>query len=453
MQSIRVHGSRLYLGTPEGELIVMNTASGAITATAKVSNEALTLIEYAGDDVVLVSTEKTMYGLGVLGNKKWEYSIAGGQATYFNGVITVYTSPLQLSALSAQSGKLLWKYDGSRTPYVVTTANRFFILGEKGVKEYSVGRQSTGVTDKETLTELARAYLAKGDLEQAGSFLEKASNLDGNYPPAALVRARLLEAQRKTDDAGQELLRYAGLVGIDSTEGQRIMSELKRDYRFLWETTVGPNVAGDPVIIGNRLVSVGRRVARESQIIALDLQTGAPAWQHTAEVFVSSVAAVYDRRFFLWYSSGVLGDESTVMLHRIDAASGEVEEMAKWRRKNHVDQAWIAYASGRIFVADRSGLQVSVECFDAGTGARLWNKEHTTTGKLFDLTHPVGVFAAENDSLTYSVGTQKFTVRAGDGSPLPPVTHSQVESRPSGFVTQNGHHYTFTGDGHAYAMK
>src|SRR5207248_605460 len=131
----------------------------------------------------------------------------------------------------------------------------------------------------------------------------------------------------------------------------RAISEVKRDYGLLWETHVGREVAGDPVIIENRLVSMGRAVGPELPIVALNPQTGAAVWHHTAERFVSSVAAVYDRRSFLWYASGLQTDGTAIALYRIDIRTGERKQLANWHRPVRVDQAWIAYAAGRTFVA------------------------------------------------------------------------------------------------------
>jgi len=93
-----------------------------------------------------------------------------------------------------------------------------------------------------------------------------------------------------------------------------------------------------------------------------------------------------------------------------------------------VNQVWIAHASGRIFVAaaspdaDRSTLQVAIACFDSGSGARLWEKSHSSKAATPDLQRPVGLFTAQKDSLNYTIGQQRWTVRAGDGSALPPAT-------------------------------
>ena len=58
MQSIRLHGSRLYLGTDTGELVAMNAANGRIVNTTKISAQGV-LIDYAGDDAVVLGSNNT----------------------------------------------------------------------------------------------------------------------------------------------------------------------------------------------------------------------------------------------------------------------------------------------------------------------------------------------------------------------------------------------------------
>jgi tetratricopeptide (TPR) repeat protein len=404
MQSIRVHGNHLYLGTDGGELIVMDAATGAISHTTKITDKPL-LIDYAGDDAVLVGSNNTLYGLDPLGAKKWEYPSVDplAEATYFNGTVTVYTSPLQMSALDVVTGNVLWQYASARKPYVFMSARSasaiarspnesgFFIVEENGVKEYGVTPVSHRVTDKETLTELARAYQAKGDLDQARVFVDKASDIDANYPPLALLRGRLSKAQGRAEEAGRELARYASLIGLDSKEGQQTISELKRYYGLLWETAISPDVAGKPVVIGNRLVSVGRRVGHEVAIVALDAQTGAVVWNYTGERYVASVAAPP----FLWYVTSSQADGTLVNVYRIDIQSGERKLMESRHSASRVDQAWIAYDSGRVRVITEPPLESKGNSIAPSTA--LWT--------------------------------------------------------PLAFTLQSGYLYAYTADGYAYAMR
>ena len=462
---MKLHGNRFYVGTEKGELIVINAMSGAITQTTKLTEQPVQ-IDYTWDGAVLVRSNNTMFALTATGTKNWEYGPVDnlGEVTYFNGVVTLYTSPVQISALDVATGKVLWAYADGRKPHVFMAAGRFFILGDTGVKEYAAGKPPApdSVTEKETLTELARTYLAKGDSKQAGVFVEKASLVDSNYLPLVLVRARLLKS-------GPELARYASLVGFDSNAGQQAIAEMKRGYGLLWETMIGPELVGDPVLFENRLISGGRGIGREIPIVGLDLQTGAIAWRYTAERFASSVAGQNDRRSFLWYAGGVQTDPTAAALYRIDIRTGERKQMASWRRPAPVDQAWIAYASGRVFAAtaspdpDKRTLQVGIDCFDAISGGRLWQKTYNSKANAADLAHPVGLFSTQKDSLTYSIGKERWTVRATDGGTLPPVQQPADPPKaaaphailwpPSTFRIQNGTLYAFTADGHAYAMS
>jgi outer membrane protein assembly factor BamB len=355
MQAIRAHGTHVYLGTDNGELIVMDAATGVITKTTKLTNKPL-LIDYAGDDAVLLASDNTLYGLNPLGAKRWEYPSVDplAEATYFNGTVTVYTSPQQMSSLDVVTGNILWQYASARKPYVFVNdgaerkrdsappQGKFFVVEEKGVKEYEIHPASSTVTDKQTLTELARVYQAKGDLAQARIFVDKASGIDANYPPVELLRSRLSKAQGRVDEGGRELAQYAGMVGLDSREGQSAIGELKHDYRLLWETAISPDVAGDPMIIGNRLVSVGRRVAHESAIVALDAQTGSVVWSYSGERYLASVADPP----FVWYVSSSQADGTLVNLYRIDVRSGERSLIESRHNATRVDQAWIVLDSG-----------------------------------------------------------------------------------------------------------
>jgi outer membrane protein assembly factor BamB len=296
-----------------------------------------------------------------------------------------------MSALDVVTGKVLWQYASTRTPYVFTNNGRFHIVEEKGVKEYAITHTPHTVTDKETMTELARVYQAKGDLTRAHLFIDKASEIDANYPPLELVRSRLSKAERHEGAARLELARYASLVGLDSKEGQSAISELKRDYGLLWETAIGPDVAGGPAMIANRLVSVGRRAGYELAIVALDAETGAAVWSYTGERYIASVAAPP----FVWYVSSSQADGTLVNVYRIDVRTGERQLMESRHYAARVDQAWIAYDYGRVRV----------------------------------ITDPQPVNKAKQ---------------------LPPA---KALWQPAAYLIQNGRLYAYTPDGHAYAMQ
>src|SRR5207244_5721093 len=71
--------------------------------------------------------------------------------------------------------------------------------------------------------------------------------------------------------------------------------------------------------------------------ILLDLQSGAVVWSYAAERFVSSVTGEYDRRFSLWYVSGLVADATTVNLYRVEIRTGERKQMASWRRPSRIE--------------------------------------------------------------------------------------------------------------------
>src|SRR5262249_53359269 len=157
--------------------------------------------------------------------------------------------------------------------------------------------------------------------------------------------------------------------------------EVKRDYGLLWESATGWNVAGEPVIVGDRLVSVGRSdtSAHESSIVGLNVETGAVVWRYNAERFAASTVAP---GAVLWDVAGGQADAANVVLYRVDARTGERKKMAGWRAQGRVDQAWIAASAGRVFVAEASSevstgmLRVEVEALDAASGSRAWDKSH-----------------------------------------------------------------------------
>ncbi len=470
IQPMRVVGNRLYVGTVTGEVVIVNTLNGAITTTAKLSDLPMS-IEYAGSDRILVRSPGTLYSLDPQGMKQWEYSPLHpvfDNSTYVNGVMVVYTSDRQLSALDAETGKTLWQVSSARTPpYAFSRSGRLFILEENGVKEYAIAKTSDTISDKEALSELAQTYLAKGDLREARVFLERASAIDPDYPPLRLAGARLLKAQGHKEAAGRELARYAVLVGVDSSAGQRAISELKQQYGLLWQTPIGPAVLPDPVLIENRLVSTGRRLADEPHVVALDPRNGGVVWRYATERFAAS--ALEDGLPFLWCVGGSLTDLKAATLYRVDIRTGERKQMALWRRPERVDQAWIASAAGRVFVAtvapdmNTATMEVGLAAFDAASGTKLWEKSEHRQANALELKNLIELFTAGKDGLSYSIGPQRWTVRATDGSPLPAVAATGASAKgvatppvflwpPSGFRLQNGRFYAFTDDGHAYAM-
>jgi serine/threonine protein kinase/outer membrane protein assembly factor BamB len=476
VQRIRVYENLLYLATEAGEAIVLDTATGAVRTTIKVADAAV-LLDHAGGDGLLMRANNMISRFKLSGAKTWEYGPVAAErnVTVFERTAIVYTSPTQLSALDLETGKVLWQFSGSGTTDALANAGRLFIVDDTGVKEYRMTSPPSAVTDKGTLIELAQAYLAKRDVDQARVFVDKAGALDPDDPPLVLVRARLLKAEGNTARGGKELARYVDLVGIDSKEGRGAIAELKRDYGLLWEAEVGREVAGQPVLIGNRLVSVGRNVQdpkappADRSIVALDPETGGLAWRFVAERFAASTA-VTDGGPYIWYVAGSQSDTSSVLLYRIDIRSGERKQMASWRRPQRVDQAWIAYASGRIFVATVSPdlntgiLQLDVDSLAAASGRHEWTHHQTLKVGAANVGDPIRLFSASETALTYSIGSQTWSLRASDGAVLPTAVAADKSASsapsaaknflwpPSGWLLDGHKLFAVTPAGHAYAM-
>ena len=220
VQSMRLYGKYIYLGTDTGELLIM-TRSGSLDATIKVSDWPLA-IEYAGEDGVLGhSMDSQIHMRTPLGVKKWDQSVAlSGEVTWFKGVVAAHTAEGEISAFEAASGKRLWQDAGAPDPWLYIDGDRLFVAGRDGMREYSIGSRSDGVSDRVVFAALARAYLAKGDLAQAETFAAKATDIDPNYPPAVLVRSRLFKARHQADKAGMELARYAALAQENGCSGK-----------------------------------------------------------------------------------------------------------------------------------------------------------------------------------------------------------------------------------------
>src|SRR5262249_15753186 len=194
---------------------------------------------------------------------------------------------------------------------------------------------------------------------------------------------------------------------------------------------------------------------------------GGIVWRYAAERFAASVI-VSDGQPVLWYAGGSQADLMSAALYRVDVRTGDRKQIAIWRRPERVDQAWIACAGSRVFVAavapdlDSSTLQIAVAAFDAATGAKLWEQSERRKANLLELNHLLEQFTPHNDSVTYSCGSQRRAFRAADGSalPAPPDRHvvAKVSAppaflwQPSGFRVQTRRLYAFTPDGRAYAM-
>src|SRR5262249_22093663 len=262
-----------------------------------------------------------------------------------------------------------------------------------------------------------------------------------------------------------------------------------QDYRLQWQTAIDTDVAPDPVVVENVLVSAGRRTGSALHIEALRLDTGTMLWRYAAERFVASVVAVYENRPVLWQVSGDAANVAAAVLYRIDIRTGERKRVADWQAARRIEQAWIAYAAGRVFIATASPdlsaktLQVHIDCFDAATGKHYWHTaQDSPKATLPELLSPVTLFSAQKDLLSFAMGSKRWTVRAENGAALPSpagvlesehswriVDDAVAEEfdpktgkvfakhailwRPSTFRIQNNRLYAFTADGLAYAMN
>jgi hypothetical protein len=381
----------------------------------------------------------------------------------------------------------MWDHTDS-LQLVQTVGDRLFILDRDGMYEYSTGPGKESISDRQVFTALARLYLEKHELGTALEYAGKAAELDPNYPALALVRAHIYEPQKKTELAGIELAQYANLVGVDSKDGKQALAELTSAHQLQWQTAIDTNVAGAPLLIENRIVSVGRRTSDQLHLVALDANTGAIAWRWEASRFVASVAGTEGGKPVLWYASGDAKDYTAISMYRIDIRSGEREPILQWKKSTRIDQAWIAAAAGRLFVASASAnpslrtVDVDIDAVDVANHRILWPK----TVKLVnatsqELNQPVTVFAANTDALTYAVGSQRATLLATTG--VPSNTAVNVDTQPSykiandtiaqvidlkkgtilakhsilwrpfQFRIETGTLYAFTLDGRAYSLK
>jgi outer membrane protein assembly factor BamB len=478
VQHIRVLGNRLYLGTAQGDIVVLDSASGAVIRTIQVSAKGV-LLDSVGDNGLIVRADKTLYSLALDGTKNWEYPGVdmGPAVTFVDGAAVFYRSPLQISAIDTATGNQLWQYQGTGTtpPSVLSDSGRLFIIDDTGVKQYRTSGPATAVTEMTTLTELARTYRAKHDLNQARAFAAQASVLDPDYPPLVLLEARLSQAAGNAAESGRELARYADLVGLDSNDGRRTIDELKRDHGLLWVTQIGTDVAGEPVRIGERLVSIGRKSAQDSEgvpidrtIMGLDPETGAIAWRFATERFIASVA-VPEPQPCIYYVAGSQADLNSFYLYRVDVRSGDRKQVAVWKGKQRIDQAWIAFVGSRIFVAsvvpdiNTHTVQVFVDAFDAASGMHAWTHNQTLKIGDRDAGEPIRMFVARDNLAAYSAGGQTYALRVADGSlqPAPTWPMPAVESRarrdllwPSSTTFIDGRRlFAFTAHGHAFAIR
>jgi outer membrane protein assembly factor BamB/TolB-like protein len=436
--TINAHGSRVYVGTQGGELLVFDARSGSIAATRKIAGKDLG-VDHAGDDIVVASSEDAVFGLDPnTGVKQWEYpsNARAQKPLYFKGVVILQTSGTQIAALDALTGAVLWQYSGklaqnslfaqlfgADVPSVLLTDDSFFIVEQGGVKEYAIERgASQGITNKEALTELAGALLAKGDVPEASRFAATARAADPNFPPLRLLQARLAQARGDTVAARRELVTYADLAGRQSRSGQETVAELKRDHGLIWQTEVGKGVLeGSWLIEDQRLLSVEAVSGRDAQFVLVDTASGTVLWRQNAERVLDVTYNARSRQVL--FVRGQHSDPKTVQLNAVDLGSGVRKELARLTSPVAINAVAIAYANDRIFVAtaatDMAARKsvVRITGFNATSGTRLWEIPHDFSAVNFqDVIFPIGVFHPKKDYLAYSIGRDLWVIRAGDGT-------------------------------------
>jgi outer membrane protein assembly factor BamB/TolB-like protein len=429
IESIREADGRLYLASPEtGKLLVLDAATGATVAVVPIASGLH--IDEASTSIVIGRAEAMVYGIDpVTGTTRWEYpaGISRKDITVVKGVVMARTSETHISALDRDTGALLWQYSGTRQPGMFLTDRSLFVIEDNGLKEYAIDQapQSiTSVSSQEVLAELAGALAAKGNLQDATAFLEKARQFDPDYPPVRLLRSRLLHD-------GRELAAYAGLVGTDSQAGQLAEAELERDYGLLWHQTPQKSVSafsGKPLMVAGRLITAGSALGRR-EVMAINPKTGEIIWRQPSERF--SGVAVDGATGRLWHVSGDEQDQKAVVLYSLSIANGERKELARFRRPLAVMSASVSFVRGRICVLTVSpdlaskSQQIVVDCFTP-EGERLSSEPHRV---------PEGTF------LTYVPPA----VEAVEGHPL---------LWPASSVLVDGNAiYAFTPDGGAYKQR
>jgi outer membrane protein assembly factor BamB/TolB-like protein len=440
VSSLRV-GAGVYAGTETGELMVIDRDSGAITATTELAARAVS-VDHAANDLVIASADAAIFGLDPSGKKLWVYpsTVPSTGAFYFKGVVVARTSSTQITTLDAKTGELLWQHTGQPTDGIHLTSNGFFVVEEAGIKEYAIDiapPEDRRPSDKEVLTELAGALMAKGNNAGARTYIEKVRAIDPDYPPLRWLLG--------------EFAAYADLVGRDTRQGQQAIAELKRKNGLVWSATMDGIVVGAPVMIGERVVNVGRLAAPGAGIVALDKSNGQTAWRQFSERVIDSVADDTGR---FWYVSGQAADPSGLILYRLNVESGERQELARWSRPFPLNAVYISYALNRVFVAalsmdfQSSALHLGVDRFDAASGARLWKNSHDVTIAPTEIRAPIGIFTPLGENLVYSAGHEIWAVNGADGTVVdqrhevrsigPNPRRTTLPEGPLYYVTDNG---------------
>ena len=248
-----------------------------------------------------------------------------------------------------------------------------FVIEESGLKEYAIERpppQTIG--NKEVLAELAGALAAKGNVQDATAFLEKARDLDPDYPQVRLLRSRLLHD-------GRELAAYADLVGKDSQAGQQAQAELKRDYGLIWSNAPESAARGKPLLVDGKLIT-GWTLPDTRQVMAMNPESGEVLWRQPTERFSGVGGDPAAGR--LWHVSGDDQDPKAVVLYSLSIANGERKELARFTRPLAVTSAAATFVRDRVCVLTVSpdipakNQLIVVDCFTP-EGVRLSSESNS----------------------------------------------------------------------------
>jgi outer membrane protein assembly factor BamB len=431
--------ARLFAATENGDLIALDAKSGTVIRSERASEKDLD-IDFLNDRIAVVSSVEALSGYDPATlEKKWQFPLNGPtkKPVYLNNAVVVQSS-VQLSAFDVETGTLLWQYAANQLAAepellqtvsaglasVFVTKDSLFLLSRSGVKEYSVERAPReGVTEKEVLAELASALLAKGALEEATSYANRiAQEIDANYAPLRYLQARLDQARGDTAAAREKLASYVTLVGRQSRAGQDVLLELRRDAGLRWDSEVGAALANSqPLLLDNKLVNISRTSGSDSQIVAIDPNTGRILWRQNAERFLDMTYDVKSRR--IYYARGLNSDPTAVLLYSIELSSGDRKELARIAGALVIGRVALGFANSRVFLGSVSSdistqrASIRLQAFNAGSGKKLWEKSHESQGNMLDfLGSPLGLFEPHGDYFGYSFGREVWIVRGEDGT-------------------------------------
>jgi len=454
--SLGAGAGRLYAGTASGDLRMIDAGTGAITKTSHVDAGALS-VDYVGSNLVVATSATAIHGVS---GKSWEYPsrFAKKNVKVADGIVLARTAEDEIVALDGDSGAVLWRHNGPLVADgVFTTKSGIFIADESGVKQYSTEKPAGTVTNKQILLEVAAALLNKGDAKDAASFVAKIeTEIDPASPQLRLLRARLSLAEEKAKGgiaplkAGVDLAAFAAASGLASEASRPVIADLKSGYGLLWVQAGEAILPGSPVRVGRWLLNLGPGTGANMQIVALNPETGEPAWRQPAQRFIDGVAPQAEAgkaKPQVFYVTGDNGDPTAVTLRRIDAATGEAIDLAHWNRTQPILLGRIALAAGRVFVLTVSSNpqtripEIAVDAFDGASGRQLWPTRINDAVLPF----PIGLFMPQGDALVYSSGRDIWNIRGADGAVLdhqrenepigPNLSHTPVPNGPIYYVT------------------